>query len=145
MLQVELNFFRLRFRLGGRLPGGPQSGGGALLRGAHLRGPDRLLFRQSRPTLDVFSLVCFQPLHRALRWSACHCLELPVEVRPHWPFGPQTWGCRSSPCRLSHWVWESLQRHFVKLVVAAVLVHSRSQLFLWPPGKRSPGSAEMEM
>lgn len=124
MLQVELDSLLLCFCRGRCLLGGPQSSAGAQQRLPHFSRLDRLLFRKSHLTLDVFSLVCFQPLHRALLRSACRCRELPVKVWPHWPLGPQAWwrSSYSSPRRLPCWALESLQRHFVKLVVP-VLAH----------------------
>lgn len=125
MLQVQLDPLLLCFCLGRCLPGGPQSSAGAQQRLPHFGRPDWLLFRKSHRTLDIFSLVRFQPLHRTLLWSARCCRGLPVEVWPHWAFGPQAWryGRYSGPRRLPHWTLESLQRHFVKLVVVPVLVH----------------------
>lgn len=125
MLQVELDSLLLCFRLGRCLPGGLESSAGVQQRLPHFKRPDRLLFRKSHLTLDIFSLVCFQPLHCTLLWSPCCCLELPVEVWPHWPLGPQAWwrGSCSSPRWLPPWVLQSLQRHYVKLVVLPVLAY----------------------
>lgn len=133
MLQVELDSLLLYFRWGLCLPGGPQSSARVWHRLLHVRRPDWLLFRKSHLTLDIFSLVRFQSLHRTLLWSASCCWKLPVEVWPHWPFGSQAWWCSSygSACWLSGWPLKSFQRHFVKLVVP-VLVHSPpSFLFLF--------------
>lgn len=124
VLQVELD--SLWLCLGLQLPGGAQSRAGVQQRLPHLRRPDRLLFSKSHLTFDIFSLVCLQPLHRTLLRSACCCPQLPVEIWPHWTFGPQAWwqawwrGSHSSPRRLPRWVLESLQRHFVKQVVVPV-------------------------
>lgn len=133
MLQVELDSFLLYFHRGRYLPGGPQSSAGVRHGLLQVRRPDWLLFGKSHLTLDIFSFVCLQPLHRTLLRSACCCRELPGEVWPHWSFGSQARWCSSCgvahwlpyrlPCRLPCWPLKSLQRHFVKLVVP-LLVHS---------------------
>lgn len=91
VLYVEPDPLRLCFRWGCRLPGGLQSSGRVRQRFVGVRRPDRQLFRESHLTLDIFSLVCLQPLHRTLFWSACRCPDLPGEVRPQWAFWSQAW------------------------------------------------------
>ena len=122
VLQVELD--SLWLCLGLQLPGGAQSRAGVQQRLPLLGRPHRLLFGKSHLTLDIFSLVCLQPLHRTLLRSACCCPQLPVEVWSHRTLGPQAWwrGSHRSPRRLPRRVLESLQRHFVKQIVVPVFV-----------------------
>ena len=133
MLQVELNFLLLCFRWSLGLPCGPQISTGAQQRLPHIWRPDRLLFGQSHLTLDIFRLVCFQPLHRTLPRCARCCWEAPVEVRPHWPFGSQARRCsnNSSPPRLPRWALKSLNRHSVKLGVPVPFSFSSLILQKW--------------
>lgn len=88
VLHVELDVVLLGFRRRGWLPGGLQGADGTPRRLLSIWGSDWQLFGQSHLTLDIFSLVSLQPLHRALLWPPRRRWKLAVEVQPHWPFGP---------------------------------------------------------